>query len=86
MLHLTRRLGETVCIGNDITVTIVRTGNQVGLRIRAPKHVPVHREELFERLGPTLIHAAQSEPPLSASHGETLGQSTSRDACSRDEL
>lgn len=51
MLILTRRIGETVMIGNDITVTILSVkGNQVRLGINAPKDVSVHREEIYMKL------------------------------------
>jgi carbon storage regulator len=51
MLILTRRVGETVMIGNDVTVTVLGVkGNQVRVGINAPKNVAVHREEVFERL------------------------------------
>jgi carbon storage regulator len=51
MLILTRRVGETVMIGNDVTVTVLGVkGNQVRVGINAPKNVPVHREEIFERV------------------------------------
>jgi carbon storage regulator len=51
MLILTRRVGETVMIGNDITVTILGVkGNQVRVGINAPKSVAVHREEIYERI------------------------------------
>ena len=51
MLILTRRVGETVMIGNEVTVTVLGVkGNQVGLGINAPKDVAVHREEIFERI------------------------------------
>jgi carbon storage regulator len=51
MLILTRRVGETVMIGQDITVTVLGVkGNQVRLGIGAPKDVAVHREEVFERI------------------------------------
>ena len=51
MLILTRRIGESLNIGNDITVTVLDVkGNQVRVGIQAPKAVAVHREEIFERI------------------------------------
>jgi carbon storage regulator len=51
MLILTRRVGETVMIGDDVTVTVLGVkGNQVRVGINAPKSVAVHREEIFERI------------------------------------
>lgn len=51
MLILTRRVGETLMIGDDISVTVLGVkGNQVRLGINAPKDVAVHREEIFERI------------------------------------
>jgi carbon storage regulator len=50
MLILTRRIGETLMIGDRVTVTVLEVkGNQVRLGIHAPKEVAVHREEVFER-------------------------------------
>jgi carbon storage regulator len=51
MLILTRRVGESVVIGEDVTVTVLGVkGNQVRIGINAPKTVSVHREEIFERI------------------------------------
>jgi carbon storage regulator len=51
MLILTRRVGETVRIGDDVTVTVLSVkGTQVRIGIDAPKTVVVHREEIFERI------------------------------------
>lgn len=51
MLILTRRVGETVMIGKDVTVTVLGVkGNQVRIGINAPKNVGVHRQEIFERI------------------------------------
>jgi carbon storage regulator len=51
MLILTRRIGETLMIGDRVTVTVLEVkGNQVRLGINAPKEVAVHREEVFERI------------------------------------
>jgi carbon storage regulator len=51
MLILTRRVGETVMIGDDVTITVLGVkGHQVRVGINAPKHVAVHREEIYERI------------------------------------
>ncbi|HEX4871276.1 MAG TPA: carbon storage regulator CsrA [Nevskiaceae bacterium] len=58
MLILTRRVGETLMIGSDITVTVLGVkGNQVRIGIKAPKDTPVHREEIFERIRAEGSHA-----------------------------
>ena len=73
MLILTRRVGESVVIGEDVTVTVLGVkGNQVRIGINAPKNVAVHREEIFERIksGRGADGAANSDEP--AATRETL--------------
>lgn len=62
MLILTRRVGETVTIGDEVTVTVLAVkGNQIRLGVKAPREVAVHREEIADR-----IRAESGNAPLNA--------------------
>ena len=61
MLILTRRVGETLMIGDEITVTVLGVkGNQVRIGVNAPKDVAVHREEIYDKIQQT--DGSESDP------------------------
>ena len=73
MLILTRRVGETIVVGDDVTVTVLGVkGNQVRWGISAPKHVAVHREEIYERIK----HEGSSKSTDSSKVGTEQGAPT----------
>lgn len=64
MLILTRRVGETLMIGESVTVTVLAVkGNQVRVGITAPKDVAVHREEIFQKIRHDDEPGPDSTPP-----------------------
>ena len=64
MLILTRRVGETLMIGDDVTVTVLGVkGNQVRIGVNAPKEISVHREEIYERIKREQEQQSQGKSP-----------------------
>jgi carbon storage regulator len=70
MLILTRRVGETLMIGDEVTVTVLGVkGNQVRIGVNAPRDVAVHREEIYERIKREQAEAQGSGSGPEAHHG-----------------
>ena len=79
MLILTRRVGETLKVGNDVDVTVLGVkGNQIRIGIKAPKNVAVHREEIFDRIQREAELAQRSDQGRgSASNADSPAEETS---------
>ncbi len=63
MLILTRKIGESVIINEDITVTVLGIkGNQIRIGVDAPRHVSVHREEIYQRVKKEELEEEEATP------------------------
>lgn len=66
MLILTRRVGETLIVGDDVVITVLGVkGNQVRIGINAPKEISIHRQEIYDR-----IHQNQESNDIQANEIE----------------
>lgn len=74
MLILSRRIGETLMIGDEITVTVLGVkGNQVRIGVNAPKNVAVHRDEVYQRIQSEVFgQSGEEEEAAEAPYAEAM--------------
>lgn len=71
MLILTRRIGESLRIGDDVSLMVLGVqGNQVRIGVDAPKHISVHREEIYRRIQQEKLIQAEGGAPASPPPGK----------------